>query len=1031
MSTYDDALAAIKASSGDQTPGAVQPADGAVSPYESAINAIKNPDSPAALGLAPGQVTGTGANVAAGLAQGVSSLINTASDLPHYLVDVPVNTLTAAAHDVLAPLLGYPRYTTAERNAAINRNYGPSSLVSGEPKTAAELGSDRGTPPGTAAIGAAARAVGLPTPEDVVPTTPSQETLRAGISGATSMLPFGGVPAIAGFVGGVAGKRLGEMVPEYLQPLAEMVGNYAGQMGFYGAGTVGHAIGRIGRDTFDTARGPVGAGVAEPIINPDTGQPMPLAIAGPPGGAGPIAATPRDLAAVGTTLAQRAGMTPQALADTLETAPAAPAGVNPTVPAIVSEATGNPALLAYQKQIMNASPEVQAAFDARHAQNVLGIVNGLKAAAPSDVGEATGTYLRNQLRALTALTDLSNRNATLAASTTAESAGLTPPAVPTTVQDIGTAQRTQLKAMQEKDYKAEQDAFDAMPSNLAVNMAPVGEAARNVMATEPGPGGSFHPAEAKIYNDVSAYNGVVPFSEVRQLLRNTTAAKRQITTELGDENPAYGRLSQFQNAITDTLGDAASRGAETDVAAGIPTDQRLSTKIAAMPPVRAPQAPIRMANGVVFDPDRTGWQPATAATPAGGQVAENFTPDARQMWKDRNQAYAIYKDKWRYGTMGAVLRPAARYLGFRVPDSKVSDWLFPSGAKGAEAADDLAKAVGSRENALAVLGDYPALTLRNSAMRDGTMDLNKFEAWKRAYGPSLAKYPEIAAKFDTAADAQRTVEAAAARGKQVVESFEDSAASHYLTKTGEPADPQVAIGRLMSAKNPAADARDLMSRVGQDGAATAGVQRNVIDWMLAKMTARSELGLTGQMDASAAAINGILKEPRYVRALETVLTPSQMTRVRDTATQLNQLARAWNAVRLRGSPGTAMDIIRSGILQHGFQGFTHMAAAIMAMSMFEHFGPEGLVAGPLVEAAGLSLNALRSAGIQTRNDLMAQAMLNPRFGRIAAEKAIENPRSPLNKLTTRRMIEALIGSAENTQSEATRRLQHRGTRTIQ
>jgi hypothetical protein len=861
----------------------------------------------------------------------------------------------------------------------------------------------------------AASAAGLPNPENVVPATPGQASLGAGMAGATSMAPFGPLGGVAGFVGGVIGHRAGEVVPEYLRPMAEMLGNYAGQMGFYGAGTAGHYLGRTANDAFQTARGPIGGGTPQPVVDPQTGRTLTAAL--PSASGAPIVATPRDIAAVGSTMAERAGMSLADLATTIQNAPASPVGVQPTVPTTVAEATKSPLLLAYQKQVMNASPDAQAAFDARHAQNVLAIVNSLKSAAPEDVGEATGSYLKAHLNALTATADANNAMASQRAAGTLQTTGLTTPWVaPLTAQAYGNQAREQLTAAQQRDYAAEQAAFDAMPGNLAVNMAPLGSFSQNMLSTEPGPGGAFHPAEAKLYNDTASMSGVVPFDQVRQLLRNTSAAKRQITTDLGSENPAYGRVSQFQGALTDALGDAADRGAEAD--AGNPMGQRVSDQVANLPvPKRQPTV---LPSGAIFDPDKMATAGRVQPEPP---PTENFTPAVREMWRDRNQAYAIYKDKWRTGTMGDVLRPTARYLGFKVPASEVGDWLFDRGSKGAEAADDLIKALGSRESALALIGEYPALILRNAAMRDGVLDPGRYEAWKRAYAPVLAKFPEIADKFDTAANAQRMVEEAAAHGKKVVDDFQGSAASRYLTKDGTPVDPQVAVASIMSSRNPTLTARDLIERIGGDRAALDGIRRNVIDWLLTKMTMRSELGLTGQLDTSVAQLNSVLRDPKQTHALEEILTPQQMRQVRGTQDQLSQLARAWNAIKLRASPGTAMDLIRAGFEQKGFQGFSHLMAMVLALRLMEEYGPKGLLLGGAVEAGTIALNALRSAGIKTQADLMAEAMLNPAFGRIAAEKAAESPRSPINKLSVRRMIESLIGTAQTTQSQAERRVQ--------
>lgn len=403
-------------------------------------------------------------------------------------------------------------------------------------------------------------------------------------------------------------------------------------------------------------------------------------------------------------------------------------------------------------------------------------------------------------------------------------------------------------------------------------------------------------------------------------------------------------------------------------------------------------------------------QPAMELPGGPKPLREYMPPQSRADYVAANQNYAAYKARFREGAVGDVLRPGAT-TPFKISDVQVPGKLWQRGAAGADAADSLIRAAGSREAALRILGDTPALSFRNYAAPDGIVNPAAAERWMRVHAEVLNKFPEIRAGFATAADAQRTVQQAAINGTQRIEAYQDSAAKYYLGKGNpEGVHPITAIDKLMGDENSPAAARQLMADVGSDQAAADGVRRNTIQWFMGKVRAASEAGTSGESDIANAAVQRIMNNPKTMGALRAILTPEQMRAMTDTATDLRQAARAWNGIKIPGSPATAAD---AEALGHGKQGtlfgqiwlaekIAHLSSALLGDYL-------GLVGEGLLVVGGKMFAARRAAGLENVNDLMVGGVLNPAMRRVLAQKAIANPSAPIVRDMARKMVAAAAG----------------------
>lgn len=158
-------------------------------------------------------------NVAAGELEGAGGVLNFLANPSGSLGSI-LATGVVTAHDALAPILGYQRFPDDVRQMLLG---------------------DQVQQPGSAAINALGRAVPGQSvaPADVPVTNDNDALARKMASGATQMMLFapGGLvrSGLPGALGAGLGHVIGQSVPTWLQPGAEMATNLAGTGAAYNA----------------------------------------------------------------------------------------------------------------------------------------------------------------------------------------------------------------------------------------------------------------------------------------------------------------------------------------------------------------------------------------------------------------------------------------------------------------------------------------------------------------------------------------------------------------------------------------------------------------------------------------------------------------------------------------------------------------------------------------------------------------------------------------------------------------------------
>ena len=320
-----------------------------------------------------------------------------------------------------------------------------------------------------------------------------------------------------------------------------------------------------------------------------------------------------------------------------------------------------------------------------------------------------------------------------------------------------------------------------------------------------------------------------------------------------------------------------------------------------------------------------------------------------------------------------------------------------AGPKGGEAVDAYLKHAGNTPEARQALEDGFAYSLRASAMKDGELDPKAYAAWRARFSPALDRVPETAAKFDGLATARNAVDEAAERAAEQRKAYVNSVASHYLTKGGEPVEPQVAIKSIIASETAPADVAKILAEMKGDKDAVAGLRQGFADYLVNLVRNSAESGVSGEYQVSMAKLQRVVNDPKLMATLGKVFTQDQLETLKSVASDAQKAARSYTATGIKGSPGSAADLNAT----HSVDPHQDVSGVVLTEAL-------GRGAGEVLRASSgvksiLEVGALLSriwadrASTATRakqQDLMAQALLHPEVFRAlmtAARQPVVRP----------------------------------------
>jgi hypothetical protein len=535
--------------------------------------------------------------------EGSAGTLNVLSDPFGNLVGKPLVTLGMAAHDALAPVFGYDRFSPDFRATMLN---------------------DTVPQPGSRIAEATGRAIGAPATEDIHPATPGEAIVRSVVPAAVGMAALGGgsgvlrnalVNPALGVSGALGGKLASALAPDWAQPAAELVGNVAGMV-------APNTLVGLGGRVF-VKPNPLLDDAGAPVISRATGQ--------------PLVTTPAQARAAGEQLTA-AATDPAAVRATLDNPPAPlMEGDQPTT----AKVTGDPGLNAAEFTASRTGTEQQkgAFIQQANRQNDARVRAIQSQAAEGDVPTADAALkahaeAADQLQATRvagvqtdAATDLAKAQAQgeKRVSGLAQTADTARSAIggdlpPGSDAQVGAALRDPIATANQAAKAREGALWEAIDpgGKLAVDMGPVKTGAAAILQDMSPNAAPLAGNEAGIFSTAAALPDVQSFRDLAALRNRITDAIRQERGPQGDPQ-AVRRMSMLLGHVHRAMEESAISGADQTTVARLRSG--IKTWDDETDAASAQTVPDRAGNTGQHEPGRAGAVPPLdgASDQAGSQ----------------------------------------------------------------------------------------------------------------------------------------------------------------------------------------------------------------------------------------------------------------------------------------------------------------------------------------------------------------------------------------------------------------------------
>lgn len=820
---------------------------------------------------------------------------------------------------------------------------------------------------------------------------------RAGMVGEGAMNTLGqvfgrsasvgdaAVNAGVGAAAGVGGQMAGQVVPDQWKPLAETVGGMAGAGVGVGAVAAGRGVAGLPQAWRDFR-----------LSDPATQERV-----------------------AGERLQQWA-TDPAAVRDTLDAAAASKQVGLPTEPGAVArnlvkgsepttfQLTGDMGLGALERASAAQNP---AEFMQRRADQNTARVGALEAIQPKGAPEQVVNSLRQNLAALDQQTGQALQGATTRAQGAAAAIG--GEGAP---EAYGGAIRQSIMDARAVAKERERALWQAVDPAGDLNLPATGvrDTARTIVKGLEKSAAPLAGEERATIVTALRYPDVVPFREMTALRSRVSTAMRKELVDNGD-SAVYRRLSQLRGAIERDIENAVAAKAEMEqqaVQAGAMSEEdTLSALLSGWRNDWQQQQASRAGVGAGAGPDATGGASGFSGARGGqsqgrGQFSNasgsegvsgsaggasflpndlqpNFDAGAADRLKAASEATKQRAQTFDAGRVGGTIQRSGAAGPFQMEASVVPGRFFVPGPRGYEAMQALRNAA---PNAVAQVREYALSTLRKAAQSpvDGTLDPAKVQAWRQKHADALRAMPEVDRMLADPVQASQAMAKAAADRKAALDAFEQGAVARLLNLS-DPADVTKTIGGIFSRQ----DAVQQMARLARETAgneeARNGLRKAVADYINLRFIGNTEGAASGTDMMRSDAFQQFLRQ--NVPALKQVLSGPEIMTLQAVAADLKRSNRSLAAVKLPGGSNTTQDM--NALAKAG--GAQSWLSRILSPGALASAGAAAgsMTAGGIGAAAGAGggaqlgrvIEAMRQAGLQSVDDIVKDALLNPERAR--------------------------------------------------
>ena len=516
--------------------------------------------------------------------------------------------------------------------------------------------------------------------------------------------------------------------------------------------------------------------------------------------------------------------------------------------------------------------------------------------------------------------------------------------------------------------------------------------------------------EAAIMGAVRQFSDTMPFSEITAL---QSRIKTQMRTEriANGESPAYRRLTQLNGAIQQDLETAIAGKVQQQARAVQAGEMSFEQTIAANIQkwqddwrARQSQEAVGFDNSGLGLPGAGGratgfgglsgaagegsfgfrGAPGNPGLPSNGRPPEvNFDRAALDRLNSARQATKQRVETFDNPTLGPIRRRPGTTSPYDMPVSAVPAQIFNSSAKSVDALRAYRAAVGDGP-ALTQLQDFAIDRLRKAALReDGTFDPVRVAAWRRAHADVLQSFPQLNASLADAAKASETL-ASVVAARDAARTETQRGILGRMMGLNSPEDVTRAVGSIFGRQDSQNIMLKLVMAMGNNPEAKDGLRKAVVDYILGRFVGNTEAATSGMGTIKSDQLQTFINQNKG--ALRIAGFGDDELKVLDNlAEDLQRANRSLASVRLPGGSNTAQDVIASKLGKDG--------SVLMKIIVASLVGGGGVgimtnsVTGLAATLGAGVVGAMRQKGIQTVNDLVKDALLNPERARLLMMKA--------------------------------------------
>lgn len=517
--------------------------------------------------------------------------------------------------------------------------------------------------------------------------------------------------------------------------------------------------------------------------------------------------------------------------------------------------------------------------------------------------------------------------------------------------------------------------------------------------------------EAAIFGVVRGYGDTVPFSELSAVQSRLKAEMRAERIANGD-SPAYARMSQLNSGIQQDLETAIAGKVQQEQQAVVAGTLRPEDTFEAWLKQdaerwfadrngqalsgRGEARPIGLAGGgqtaVSGIRGAAGQGSVGPSWPQGApRVSDETGTSFDQAALDRlNAARGATRERvgtFDNPTLGPIRRRPSTVSPYDMPSGAVPGRIFFPGPKSPEAIQRFRQAAGD-EQAVPALTGYAIDRLRKAAITaDGTIDPAKANAWLRQHADAMRSFPELAQSINRAINSSEAMGAVVRQQRQQLDNTQLGLVGRILG-TNDPQEVVRIVGSTLNRQDAAAQIGRLRLAIGDDPEAVEGLRKAVADFISDRFVGNTEAGTSGLGNIKSDQFQTFVRQKRD--ALKAAgFTDAEMTTIDAIARDLQRANRSVSAVRIPGGSNTAQDTFAANAGDNPATLLTKvlLSGGASGIGTSIALGPwVGIPAGIATALVG----AWRQAGLQTVDDLVKEAMLNPTLARRLLEKVPAN-----------------------------------------